>query len=453
MEKADLIRDTIAAIATPPGAGGVGIVRLSGTQAPEILSRLFSPGRRPEEFESHRLYPGVIRDPVSGSFVDEVLAVRMHAPRSYTGEEVAEIQSHGSPLILRRIVDLAISLGARAARPGEFTERAFLSGKIDLTQAEAVADLISARTERARRQALEVLRGSLSTQVAALANRLRRALAHSEVMIDFSEEDAMGPDAAAVSKELESIRGGLGALLESYRHGKIIREGAKAVLAGAPNAGKSSLFNALLEEERAIVHDEPGTTRDRLEEWLDVQGIPVRLVDTAGLREADGVEAAGVGLARKAIEEADVLLILADAAKPVPAESLELLEKEKSRAIPVASKMDLPGASAPPGWIPLSIRTGHGLAAIKDALAARLSNETGEAAEGGAILTRERHRNAVAEAARRVREATLRLSGEPAPELAAVELRGALSALAEIAGETANEDVLGLIFSEFCIGK
>ncbi len=446
--------DTIAAIATPPGAGGVGIVRLSGPLAPRLLSALFRPERAPEEFESHRLYPGRVADPATGEVVDQVLAVRMRAPRSYTGEEAAEIQAHGSDLALRRILALCISRGAREARPGEFTERAFLNGKMDLSQAEAVADLIHARTEDARRSALEMLGGALSEKAREAARQLRRVLAHVELDVDFSETEEAEAPPGEVLRDLESARAGLENLLAGYRRGKLLREGARVTLLGAPNAGKSSLFNALLEEERALVHPEPGTTRDRIEEWLDVGGIPARLSDTAGLRAAGGVEAQGVELARRAAAEADLLLLVSDASGPLPEEGQNLLDLHGERVLWIASKMDLPGARAAPEALPVSAKTGQGLLELRRQMAARLG---GTDAGGGVALSRERHRRAVAGALAHLENAAGLLESEKGaggrPELAASALRQALAELSEIAGETTSEDVLALIFSEFCIGK
>ena len=442
---------TIVAIATAPGTGGIGVVRLSGPQAADILAALFVPNAKVESLESHRLYPGRVTDPDSGDAVDEVMAALMRGPHSYTGEDVAEIQAHGSPLILSRIVALAMSAGARQARPGEFTERAYLNGRIDLAQAEAVADLIAARTDRARRQALEVLRGTLSEKIGELGQSLRRALAHVEVEIDFVEEDAGAPGLEAAAAEIERVRKALEELMIGYRTGRLLREGARVALVGAPNAGKSSLFNALLSEDRAIVHGEPGTTRDRLEEWCEIEGFPVRLVDTAGLREAGGVEGVGVALSRKAIEEADLLLLLVDASMPLCEESRAIIAARDPRLIVVSNKMDLHGAAPVEGSdVAISVATGEGLAELRALLASRLSHED----EGERVLlTRERHRASVGAAADHLTRAAALLREQQAPELSSIELRAALEDLAEIAGETTSDEILGLIFGEFCIGK
>lgn len=442
---------TIAAIATAPGMGGIGVVRLSGGKASAILARLFQPYAKVQALESHRLYAGQIRDPQTGESVDEVMAALMRGPHSYTGEDVAEIQAHGSPLILSRIVALAMREGAEQARAGEFTERAFLNGRIDLAQAEAVADLIAARTERAQRQALELLRGSLSEKIAEIAEQVRRALAHVEVEVDFVDEDAGGPGLDAAADEIDATRTALEELLIGYRTGKILREGARVALVGAPNAGKSSLFNALLAEDRAIVHGEPGTTRDRLEEWCEIEGFPVRLVDTAGLREAGGVEGIGVERSRKAIDEADLLLLLVDATAPVPEESAAMIAARDPRLLVVSNKMDLHGAAPVEGSdVAISVASGQGLVDLRVLLAARLGSED----EGErALLTRERHRASVDAAASHLKRGAALLRNESAPELAGIELRGALEDLAEIAGETTSDEILGLIFGEFCIGK
>lgn len=451
--------DTIAAIATPPGEGGVGIVRVSGAEAFPIAERLFRRrGRAP--LQSHRVYSGAIVDPATGETLDRALLLPFRAPRSYTGEDVVEFHCHGSPYLLRRVLALVWREGARPAEPGEFTLRAFLNGKLDLAQAEAVVDLVRARSEAQLRSALTLHEGALSKQVHALGEELLRLLAMVEAHIDFSEE--LGElDVDALAPALERLLQRLESLLQGARGGRILREGARVAIVGRPNVGKSSLLNALLGEERAIITDIPGTTRDTLEESLLIGGVPIVILDTAGLREsADVVERIGIERARHAAERADLILFVYDLTAPdwdadralletLPTHTPRVLAGNKTdRATPPQRQHAL---QAFPDSVLISAWTGEGLDALKKAIltALELQRIGGETP----ALTHQRHIQAVEDARRALESAhTALVQGYP-PDLIAVDLRSAWLALGAITGDTADETLVHRIFRDFCIGK
>lgn len=437
--------DTIAAIATAAG-GGVGIIRVSGPDAISTAVRVFR-ARAADWYRHPRVMAfGRLFDPVAPTDVlDEALAVAFHAPRSYTGEDVVELHLHGGALHLRRCLDVVLGLGTRLAEPGEFTRRAFLNGQIDLTRAEAVADLVGARTDSALRQARAHLQGALFERIALLRARLLDLRARLEVNLDFPDEDVPLMSPAVMSHDARALAADFDALAATYRTGRLLRDGARVVLAGPPNAGKSSLFNALAAADRAIVTPVPGTTRDTLEETIDVLGIPVVLVDTAGLRVTDDlVEALGVQRSERAIAGADLVLRLVppDVEVPRPA-AHELVVRSKAD---LASPSEAPGAEA----LAVSATTGHGLDALRHAIAARLGHD---ADDGGLMIVRERQHQALRAAAdgcRRTAEALV--AGFPS-ELAAVDLQDAMDAVQELVGESSIEQVLDRLFATFCIGK
>jgi len=451
--------DTIAAIATPPGEGGIGIVRVSGEQAFPIAERLFRRrGRTP--LQSHRAYFGAIVDPATGETLDRALLLPFRAPHSYTGEDVAEFHCHGSPYLLRRVLELVWREGARPAEPGEFTLRAFLNGKLDLAQAEAVADLIRARSEAQLRSALALHEGKLSQQVQALSDDLLRLLATVEAHIDFSEE--LGElDPHTLIPDLQSLLQRLDALLQGARAGRILREGARVAIVGRPNVGKSSLLNALLGEERAITTDIPGTTRDTLEESLIIGGVPLVILDTAGLREsADVVEQIGIERARRAAERADLILFVYDLTAPDWDADRALLETLPAHApkLLVGNKMDAAdpaqvqrACSVFPDSVLISALTGAGLDALQEAILTAL--EVQRIGEETLTLTHQRHIQAVADAKRALEHARDALQHGYSPDLIAVDLRAAWLALGAITGETADETLVQRIFRDFCIGK
>ncbi|RUM89454.1 MAG: tRNA uridine-5-carboxymethylaminomethyl(34) synthesis GTPase MnmE [Thermodesulfatator sp.] len=455
--------DTIAAIATPPGPGAIGVIKISGPEAEGILRRVFRPARAREHFDSHRLYYGHIVDPQSGEPVDEVLVALMRAPRSYTREDVLEIYAHSGYRVLTRILELVFKAGARPAEPGEFTRRAFLNGRIDLAQAEAVEEIIHARSEQALRLALKHLSGGLSARIKALRERLLDLLAVTEVAVDFPEEDVeiLSPEKMrrTISEEiLPEIR----RLLASAEEGRVFREGIAVVLAGRPNVGKSSLLNALLREERAIVTPIPGTTRDVIEETAQIAGLPVRLIDTAGLREAaDEVESIGVRKAREKLAAADVVVFLVDGSQPPAEEDRRLYQEVRSRPHLVAvNKIDIAPAENLALWRDFFPEPPIFISATERLGLEELSHKIFEMAVGHGpaeppeIAPNLRQKAALERAGEALQRALEILAqSEPLPELLSLELREALAALAEITGEVTTEDLLDRIFSTFCLGK
>jgi tRNA modification GTPase len=450
--------DTIASICTPAGEAGIGIVRLSGPAALEIAGRLFaSPaGRSPAGARSHTVLYGFIHDPEGGQRVDEVLLTVMRAPRTYTREDVVEINCHGGMVPMRRVLELAMRHGARLAEPGEFTKRAFLNGRIDLSQAEAALDLIRARTEEAERLALEQLRGVLSGRINGLRERLLSACAHLEACIDFPDEEIEPASMGEIKRDIGGALDEVASLAGTYEEGRFYREGLKAAIAGRPNVGKSSLLNALLRRDRAIVTEMPGTTRDVLEEQICINGLPLRVMDTAGIRQAhDMAEEEGVRRTLRAIEEADLVVGVLDGSMPLRDGDLELIDKLRGgHSIIVVNKADLPQAGLElPRGIPafsVSAKTGEGLAGLKEGIF-NFCMKTGGRGEG-VIVTNLRHKSALDSSGRAMRAALAALEAEPL-EIAAMELREALDSLGEIVGAVTTEEILQKIFSDFCIGK
>lgn len=473
------LQDTIYAVATPAGSGGIGILRLSGEKAIEIAApviRLRS-GRPLVSVQSHRLYHADLlgssdpRHPARASVLDEALVVVMRAPRSYTAEDVVEIQCHGGAYVLQAVGDAVLRLGARLAEPGEFTKRAFLNGRLDLTQAEAVLDTIQAATAGSLRLAQEQLRGHLSQEVNRLRDGLVGLLAHVEAGIDFTEEDIAFIQSEELAGGLRDFIGGVDRLLQSGREGRILREGATVVIVGRPNVGKSSLMNALLQQDRAIVTPVAGTTRDVLEEVLNIRGLPVRLKDTAGLRQTeDLVEQEGVRRSRQAMEEAQLQLITLDGSAPLTEEDRRLLAQpdERPRLI-VVNKSDLPqsvtetalaAALCPPSQprpqpsaiVRLSAKTGEGLDGLRDAMRRALLREDFEPGDS-AMVTRLRHQTSLAQASEALGKALESVEDRRPSECIAMDLRAGIEALGEITGAVTTEDILDRIFRDFCIGK
>ncbi len=456
--------DTIAAIATPPGTGGIGIVRASGPGAERIARALFRPRKPADAFRSHRLAHGDIVCPATGRVLDEVLAAFMRAPHSFTGEDTIEIHCHGGPLILEEVLLTVLRAGARPAEPGEFTRRAFLNGRLDLAQAEAVQEMITARSQRGLDLAMGHLRGDLSRRIEKLRASILDILTLLEAEIDFQEED--GVDAApknALLDRLRDITARIGALAATYGEGRMIRDGARVVITGKANVGKSSLFNRLLGDNRAIVTPHAGTTRDFIEEGASIRGTPVRYVDTAGIREAqDPAEKEGIDRVWQQAASADVILILLDGSSPLTSEDRDILAANRERDIVVAvNKSDLPAvleaetlpeASAGREILRVSARTGDGMAALRDAIHDALRRVAGES-RSESVLTNLRHKIALERAFASLRTAEQGLSGGLSPEFIAFDLREALSALGEVTGQAITEEVLDRIFSTFCIGK
>lgn len=453
--------DTIAAIATPLGEAGIGIVRLSGPEALPIARRLFRPAKPlpSESWPSHRLMLGRIVAPESGQVIDEVLLCYMRAPKSYTREDVVEIQCHSGYAVLRRILELVLAAGARLARPGEFTLRAFLSGRLDLTQAEAVLEIIQARTEAGLRVAADHLTGSLGQELAARRQEILDLLARVEADLDFGE-DLPPLDPAELTAPLRDLLARIQALCQSYTQGRLLQEGLQVVLAGRPNVGKSSLLNRLLEYDRAIVTDIPGTTRDILRESLVIDGLPVVLHDTAGLRPPqDPVEEIGIQRTRDQLARADLILYLIDASQPLHPEDVAQLRQLTLPTLVLLNKSDLPRVLTPEQLqeqtsfpvLAISARTGAGIAALRAAIAAQARQGTGPAA--GQIVTQARHRQHLDRCREHLQAAWELLARREPLELLALELQAAAQELGQILGLEIGDEVLDRIFSRFCLGK
>lgn len=457
--------DTIAAIATPPGRGAIGVIKISGEEAKSILQAIFKPAKPHPDFEPRRLYYGFIVDPETEERLDEVLVAYMKAPYSYTREDVVEIYAHSGYINLKKILELVLRMGARLAEPGEFTLRAFLNGRIDLAQAEAIEEIISAKSEVSLKLALKALEGRLSQRINRLKETILEILAHVESAIDFPEEDIEILAPHELKKRIkEEVMAEIERLISAQEEGKIYREGLTLVIAGKPNVGKSSLLNALLKEDRAIVSSIPGTTRDFLEELATIGGLPVKLVDTAGLRETDDpIEKVGVERAWGKVKSADLVVFLVSAETP-PDEETEKIYQEIA-SLPhlfVINKIDLTPNYASEwedfakskGIFPLKISAEKeiGLEELSRSIAEKaLSTSFGEVPDVAPNL---RQKMALVKAKEGLELALSELEKkEPLPELIAIGLRSALSALSEITGEVTTEDLLNTIFSRFCIGK
>lgn len=438
--------DTIAAIATPPGEGAIALLRISGPETPRILEKIFKPrGKSPSRPRIATL--GTIHD--DGEPVDESLVTTFKAPASFTGEDVAEIACHGGMFLAAHILKLILRHGARAAEPGEFSQRAFINGKMDLTRAEAVMDIIRARTPLALRAAARQLEGRLGDKILTLRDAILGTVAHLEAWIDFPDEDIDPASGLALLEQIHSSLAAIDSLLATADEGRILREGVRVAIVGIPNAGKSSLLNRLLGMERAIVSEIPGTTRDTIEETACLHGILFRLTDTAGLRDtSDPIEKEGVARTERALDQADLVLHVVDATlltDPAPLAERELLVANKCDILPTGTQVT---ARA----IQVSSRTGEGF----DSLVAAMLDRVGMshlAATPSLAAINSRHQSLLEKSASALRQAISLLQTNQPAELAAVELRSALDSLGQIVGATDTEDILGEIFSRFCIGK
>ena len=451
--------DTIAAISTPPGRGGIGIVRLSGPQAAEIAAQLVRL-RQPLEHARARLadvLDGSELEAESGSSprIDEALVTYFAGPNSYTAEDLVEIAAHGSPVVLDLLLRRALALGARLAEPGEFTQRAFLSGRLDLTQAEAVRDLIEAQTLTQARQAASQMGGALSQRVAPVKGELVELIALLEAGIDFAEDDIDVAPAAEIARRIATLVAPLTALEASFSRGRIVHDGLTLAIVGRPNAGKSSLFNRLVERERAIVTATPGTTRDLVTERISLGGIPLELVDTAGLREGlEEAEQLGIARSREALADAALVLVVLDGTQPLNEEEHRLLAAVEGRpALVVLNKSDLAEAvttAAPAGALRTSALTGEGIPALRERI---LALATGGAASEPGMLTSLRHHQAISTALAALADAGQANQSAIPHEMILLDLYRGLWALDSLTGQTTSDDILNLIFSTFCIGK
>lgn len=452
------LNDTIAAIATAAGDAGIGIVRVSGPQALPILRRLFHPAAPSWQPESHRMVYGTLAS-AEGEPLDEVMAVWFQAPRSYTREDVVELHTHGGSVALRQALGRVLAAGVRLAEPGEMTLRAFLNGRLDLSQAEAVLDVVRARTDRGMQAAMQQLGGALSEEIRQARAQLIEVLAHLTATIDFPEDDVPPQN---IAPDLRAVLDVLDGLLQNADRGILLREGIRVAIVGRPNVGKSSLLNRLLRHERAIVTDVPGTTRDLLEESLNLRGVPVVLADTAGIRETvDVVEALGVERSRAALRQADLVLFVLDRSQPPTEEDRQLAAALEGRpALVVENKQDialspnreavqlLPGAPR----VAVSALQGTGLEALEAQMWEMVMG--GElSARNAPLVTNPRHKQAIQQARSHIESAIAGgEQGIPADFLT-IDLHAAVNALGQITGETATEDLLDAIFSRFCIGK
>ncbi|HLA49909.1 MAG TPA: tRNA uridine-5-carboxymethylaminomethyl(34) synthesis GTPase MnmE [Thermodesulfovibrionia bacterium] len=491
--------ETIAAISTPLGHSGIGIVKISGKDAIKIADKIFlSPKNKTlKQIPSHRIIYGHIINPVrkqdslsngvnsNKEIIDEALISVMRSPHTYTKEDVVEINCHGGPVPLRRILELVLKNGARLAEPGEFTRRAFLNGRIDLAQAEAVLDVINAMTEQSQKTAVEQLRGGLSKKIEAIKEKLIELTAFVEAYIDFPEEDIEPMSLTGMKEQALKIQQSLRELIESSHYGMILREGLKTAIIGRPNVGKSSLLNALLEQDRAIVTEVPGTTRDVIEDYLNIQGLPVKIMDTAGIREVEDIaEKEGVKRSLFAMKDADLALIVLDGSKDLHNTDRELIEKSNPQnTILVINKIDLPQKiklktiemkhskvrtkayenQIPPHptltkgegrdfqTVKISALKGTGLNELKDKILEAVLH--GKPANGSDIVTNIRHVHALEKALKSINSFIKEIDKKTPPEFLSVELRESLDAIGEIIGITTPENILNRIFSNFCIGK
>jgi tRNA modification GTPase len=463
MAAPEAVTDTIAAISTPPGRGGIGIVRLSGPEAASIAAQLVRPHQTLEHAHA-RLAD--VRDPADadGPCIDEALVTFFAAPNSYTSEDLVEIAAHGSPVVLELLLRRALELGARLAEPGEFTQRAFLAGRLDLTQAEAVRDLIDAQTLTQARQASSQMGGALSRRAAPAKQSLVELIALLEAGIDFAEDDIDVTPQAEIARRIEEITPPLASLEASFARGRIVHDGLTMAIVGRPNVGKSSLFNRLVERDRAIVTASPGTTRDLVSERISIGGIPIELVDTAGFREGarellEEAEQLGIRRSHEALADAALVLIVLDATQPLNDEDRRLLAAVDGRpAIVALNKSDLvanekdsASISEPAApTISTSALTGEGISALRERI---LALATGGAAAEPGLLTNLRQHQAVATALSALADAAKANAGGIPHEMILLDLYRALWALDSLTGQTTSDDILNLIFSSFCIGK
>ena len=456
------MNDTITAIATPPGEGGLSIIRISGEDALRIAMILFHPAKSNSELTPQKVLFGEIRDPETGQCVDEVLLTFFKTPKSYTAEDVIEISAHGGTLITKKILALVLAQGARLAEPGEFTRRAFTNGRLDLTQAEAVADVIESASDKALNSAMAQLKGGLSSRLSALHETLLNAQSQLEASIDFSEDGLTFQSRSDTQKQIQQVESELKELVDSFRQGKIVREGMQVTLVGKPNVGKSSLLNALLQEDRAIVTPIAGTTRDTLEERVRIKDIHIVIIDSAGLRNnPEMIEEQGIQRTRSALERSDLAIVVFDASEPLDDNDKLLMQElgQKPKLV-VLNKSDLPSSwqsqeletfLAGEQPITLSAKTLNGFGTLKEAIYQKATS--GERIGESLIITRERHRDHLQQAAHSLHNAVNSLSGGLSEELVAVDVTLAMDHLGIILGKTFEEDLLDKIFGQFCIGK
>lgn len=458
-------RETIAAISTPLGEGAIGIVRVSGGQAFAIAKKIFRDpsGQRERELKPWGVRYGSVVDCETGEYIDEALAIAMPAPHSFTREDVVEFSCHGGVAVLARVLEAVIKCGARLADPGEFTKRAFLAGRIDLSQAEAVIDVIRAKTDSARRLALANLRGDLSSRVSRIRENVLMLLAHIEASIDFPDEDIGALEIEDLTERARESVSKLNELVRLGRSSRVYRDGVSVVLAGRPNVGKSSLFNTLVGKKRAIVTDVPGTTRDAIDDWTTIEGVPIRLVDTAGMRRTqDPIERLGVEAANQQAEEADLVVAVIDGSRPICDEDRDMLLQMMGKPGVVAvnksdlkTEVDEDSLTSHVGGkkiLRVSAKTGQGIFELEQTLAELTVAQITGASENP-VMANLRQIEALENAKHSMEEATHALGKNVAPDLTAIDIHEALFWLDQITGRSTSEDLMEKIFSEFCIGK
>lgn len=459
-----ILHDTIAAISTPVGTAGIGIIRISGPNAFAVADVIFKPKKHVRRLQSHRLYLGHIIDPQSGETLDEVLLTCMYAPKSFTRQDVVEINSHSGYLLLSKILRLVVNCGVRQAEPGEFTLRAFLNGRLDLTQAEAVVDLINSRSEKGLKMAASQMQGSLGRDIRGLREDVLELSAHVETAIDFPDEEAEIMPTDRLAEILENrIIPRMESLIRTGAGNRVWIDGVNTVLAGCVNVGKSSILNMLLDEPRAIVTPVPGTTRDVIESVISIEGLPVRLADTAGFRqEPDAIEALGIEFSRRRLDEADLVLVILDRSRGLEAGDIEILDRcEGKSMLIVMNKEDLPPAldeqiiaRSYPGIprVSISARNGTGLEQLKAAIVQTVLESDSETISSRAVINT-RHINALERASHSLAAAAGACHRGAPMEIIATELSDCIGTLGEITGENTTNDLLETIFSRFCLGK
>ncbi|WP_411678703.1 tRNA uridine-5-carboxymethylaminomethyl(34) synthesis GTPase MnmE [Clostridium thailandense] len=455
--------DTIAAIATVLGEGGISIIRVSGEKSLDIVSSIFK-GKKETGLNGIKTYTmryGFIIEKETGDVLDEVIVTYMKAPRSFTAEDTVEINCHGGVISTQKVLEEVIKNGARIAEPGEFTKRAFLNGRIDLSQAEAVIDIIRAKTELSMKSAVQQSSGRVSKEINNIRGNLLEIIAHIEATVDYPEDDLEEMTSERVTVELGGILDKIKEILSTADEGKIIREGLNTVIVGKPNVGKSSLLNSLLMEKRAIVTDVPGTTRDVIEEYINIDGVPVKIIDTAGIRDTeDVVEKIGVEKSKEKINEADLIILMLDLSRELDEEDHEIIEYiEGKKYIILLNKSDLDGKINkeslnklnPRYIIETSSKTGQGIDELKDCIKDLFFK--GEVTSMDILITNTRHKEALIRAKENCIQALDALENTLAIDLASIDIRNAWSNLGEITGDTLGEDIIDKIFSEFCLGK
>lgn len=461
----NILNETIAAISTPPGTGAIGIVRITGRDALAITEKIFKGAKKVSEISTHTVEFGKIINPQNNEIIDVVLVNVMHSPRTYTGFDTVEINCHGGVMTTKRILELALQNGARMAEPGEFTKLAFLNGKIDLSQVEAVADLIHAKTETARRSSLNQFLGNLSSEVKSLRGDLLQLCTLLELDVDFGEEHLIHIDTEIINQKIETIIKRIHELLSTYNVGHLLRDGAKVAIVGKPNVGKSSLLNALLKKERAIVSETPGTTRDFIEESIDINGIPFTFVDTAGLRHSeDRIEKMGMNNTIDLMQSSDLVLMMIDRSKPLDDDDKKILkiildyhrDNPAKKMIIVQNKTDLGDSSETHPRLDeftsvrISVKTRYGLDTLKDTISRHFEFHISPESP---VITKLRHKISLEKSLEFLNSAQRSLNQRISYEYLSFDIRNAISSLNEIIGTITSEDILKSIFSSFCIGK